>query len=146
MTTVQKIEKLLTMRDCDMCYAVPGEHNIIDVINPETGLSWYNGKNLEQIQARYPGAVIMSVDDWSKSVAADQDAPVTWGETTEDRYYEMLEALPPAYMGNLGFLVGEPWDHHVITGQPRFAAYRCIKGKFLESSRPMTIKEFKTLP
>ena len=68
--------------------------------------------------------------------------PIEWHETTREKYWEMLEVLPPAAMGGGGFLVGEPWDHHAITGQPRFAGYAEKQGKYWEADRPMTRKEF----
>ena len=41
---------------------------------------------------------------------------ITWIETTEERYYEMLGVLPPASQGSMigahGFQVGEPMDHN----------------------------------
>ena len=36
---------------------------------------------------------------------------MTWKRTTEAKYDEMLEILPPALWTGLGFLVGEPLDH-----------------------------------
>jgi len=69
--------------------------------------------------------------------------PVVWTETTAERFEEMLTVLPPAIMLAGNFLVGEPWDHHAVTGRPRFAAYRFQDRKYYEASRPMTVKEFK---
>lgn len=133
----------------ETAFAVPGESSLIDVINPATGKSWIEGETLEQIRLRYPTAEIVNVSEWCAAKAARQDEPVTWAETTEEHFFEMLECLPPAYQtgGEKGgaFLVGEPWDHHATTGRPRFAAYREIGDKFLKASRPMTVKEFKEL-
>lgn len=128
-----------------MAFAVPGENSLIDCINPDTGLSWIERENLEQIRKRYPLAEVVNIDDWCKAKAARQDTPIAWSEVTEERYFEMLEVLPPAIMTPLGFLVGEPWDHHAVTGQPRYAAFTAKFGKYYEASRPMTIKEFKSL-
>lgn len=72
-------------------------------------------------------------------------APVTWTECTEEVYSDMLDVLPPAAMKGGSFLVGEPWDHHAMTGQPRFAAYIKRQGKFFTASRPMTRAEFLAL-
>jgi len=64
-----------------MCYAVPGEYNIIDLVNPGTGKSEINGENLEQIR---------------------------WDEVEEEKYQYAFECLPPAVMGGGAFMVGEP--------------------------------------
>jgi hypothetical protein len=69
---------------------------------------------------------------------------ITWTKTTEDKYQEMLEILPPAAWTSLGFLVGEPWDHNA-EGYARYEAYAEVNGKYLVSTKPMTIGEFKKL-
>lgn len=140
--TTEKIEKLISLRDCKQAFAVPGEDNIIDLVHPITGHGVYSNETLEEIGIRYPGAEVVNFDDWMKAKAAKQDCPVTWAETTEAKYWEMLEVLPPAFHNDFGFLVGEPWDHHATSGAPRFAAYRQKDGKFFVASRPMTRREF----
>lgn len=66
-------------------------------------------------------------------------------KTTEEKYWEMLEVLPPEIMTGYGFLVGEPMDHNA-NGYPRFAAFvEYPIGTFFESTGPMTISEFKAL-
>lgn len=85
----------------------------------------------------------MSIDDFCRAKAARQDTAIQWSETTEEMYWEMLEVLPPAVMLPIGFLVGEPCDHHAGNGQPRFQAYVKADGKHWAASRPMTVKEFK---
>lgn len=75
---------------------------------------------------------------------------ITWIETTEERYYEMLGVLPPASQGSMlganAFQVGEPMDHNE-RGQPRFSAFkeevRVMGSKFYESAEPLTFREFK---
>lgn len=124
------------------CFAVPGEGNIIDTINAETGRSQINGENLEEIRRRYPRAEVMALNDWTTQRAALQNTPVTWNETTEEVYHEMLEVLPPAAWHNGAFLVGEASDHSYSTGRPRFECFRQRAGQFHGSSRPMTHKEF----
>lgn len=73
--------------------------------------------------------------------------PVEWKECTEERYWEMLECVPPAVMGGGGFMVGEPYDHiqDAETGKwvPTFHAFRKIAGKHYAASAPMTIREFR---
>ena len=138
-------QQKLFVWDCDDCYAVPGDDSIIDVINPVTGLSWYAGETLEQIQLRHPGAIKMSLEWYSAAKALRQDTPVVWMEVNEEHYTTMLEILPPAFWGNQGFLVGEAADHHASSGLPRYAAYRVIDGIYMAADRPMTIAEFKAL-
>ncbi len=66
-------------------------------------------------------------------------------KTTEARYWEMLEVLPPEIMTGYGFLVGEPMDHN-SRGQPRFSAFvEYPAGTFFESVEAMTVGEFKAV-
>ncbi len=130
-------------------YAIPGEHSIIDVIDPETGLTAVLGQTYLEVQTRYPNAERISLDDWTAQRAAQQDTAIVWTRTTRRKYWEMLEVLPPAYWKGGAFLVGEPTDHHARTGQPRFAAY-WQRGSsedfaiYLVASRPLTARELKT--
>lgn len=125
------------------CFAVPGESNIIDCVHPETGLSVCYKQTLEQVQERHPGAQLFSLDDWCAARAASQDGPITWSETTAEAVQEMLNVLPPAISGCGGFLVGEPWDHHAVTGRPRFQGLATRFGKYYASNRPMTVQEYR---
>ena len=67
-------------------------------------------------------------------------------ECSEERYNEMLEALPPALWLSKGFLVGEPFDHRTckVTNVVRasYAAFFQHKGKFYEGGN-MTVSEFR---
>lgn len=127
------------------CFAVPGSHTIVDLVHPLTGVTLHYGKTLADCQAEYPGAILMTVEEHCGAKAARQDTPVEWTEETEERHWEMLEVLPPACMIGGGFLVGEPGDHHALSGQPRFEAHIKRDGKYWVASRPMTRKEFKAL-
>lgn len=69
---------------------------------------------------------------------------ISWLQTDERRYFEMLGVLPPELSVAGGFLVGEPHDHDPETGRPRFDAYRLRDGVFEVSERPITKKEFLT--
>ena len=131
--------------DCKYCIAVPDGENMVDVLHPETGLTVCYGKTLDDVRKEpgYEKAEIMLVDDFCAAKAKRQDSPITWTETTEERYFEMLEVLPPAMMLGGDFLVGEPWDHHAISGEPRFAAYRQRGDKFYTANRPITRFELK---
>lgn len=70
-----------------------------------------------------------------------------WKHSTESRYWDMLEALPPAEMNSLGFLLGEAADHRTctVTGRvaERFSAFVRIDGKFYESVQPLTVVEYR---
>ncbi len=121
-------------------FAVPGEL-IIDIAHD--GKSGIYGQTLEEVRTRHPNAIAMTLGEFCKGKAVQQDTPIQWEETTEERYWDMLEVLPPAYMNKAGFLVGEPWDHHAISGLPRFQAFTGKAGKFHAASRPMTVPEFR---
>ena len=128
------------------CFAIRGR-TIIDVINPITGKTAIYGKTLEECRQEegYEQAERMTIDEFCQSKAEAQDVPITWEPTTEARYYESLECLPPAAYGANGFLVGEPWDHHAMTGRPRYQAFIHNGDQYLVSSRPMTKAEFKAI-
>ncbi len=72
---------------------------------------------------------------------------VNWKQTTEERYWEMLGALPPALMEGGGFLVGEPMDYRTCTVEGRvLATYEAFferDEKFFQADHPLTIPEFK---
>jgi hypothetical protein len=72
-------------------FYVPGKTGIIDAcIN---GRGQYSGETLEQIQMRYPGALLGELDTVAREAEESfKSAPV---EITEERYWEMLEVLPP---------------------------------------------------
>ena len=125
----------------DECIAIRGA-TILDVINPATGLTAIYGKTLADCQCEEPTAERMTIDEFCQGKAALQDAPVVWEPVSEERYDEMLEVLPPAAYGSGGFLVGEPWDHHTLTGRPRYQAFIKRGHEYLTSNRPMTKAEF----
>lgn len=126
-----------------LCFCVPDANSIIDVLRAD-GRGQYSGETLEEIRTRCPGAAVRTLDEYCTDKANEQDSPITWTETTEDTYWEMLEILPPAAMARGGFLVGEPMDHHAVSGQPRFAGYIQRGQLFFEASRPLTEAEFRS--
>jgi hypothetical protein len=144
-TLTEKIGSLLEKEQIKSthCFAVPGKDNVIDDVHPLTGRGTWSGETLDQIQLRHPGAAVVSWDDWKRAKAATQDAPVEWQECTEERYEEMMNVLPPAEYSRHGFLVGEPWDHHAMTGCPRYSAFIMRGCRHYASSRPMTVVEFR---
>jgi hypothetical protein len=143
--TQSKSGRVLSSRDCTHCFAVPGSDSMIDLVHPITGRSCCFDRTLEQVQEWEPGAVVMSVDEYIASKAARQDSPIEWRETTEERYDDMLGVLPPAAWQLGAFLVGEPYDHHAATGQPRFECFVSRRGQYCVSSRPITRAEFATV-
>lgn len=68
---------------------------------------------------------------------------VAWKEITEQRYDEMLGAVPPVLQMAKGFLVGEAVDLDPTSGNPRFAAFINHEGRFYECSQPMTRGQFR---
>lgn len=42
---------------------VPGRLGIVDALHPDDGLSLWGGKSLEELRAKYPGAVVGTWDD-----------------------------------------------------------------------------------
>ena len=124
---------------------------MIDTIDSETGLTHIYRKTLEQVRAEqntwadYSKAERMTIEAFCQSKAAAQETPITWHPTTEEIYNRMLECLPPASWTDKGFLVGEPDDHHAITGQPRYQAFLKRGNDYLKSNRPLTKAEFRAL-
>jgi len=129
----------------ELCFAVPGADSIVDVIDPETGRSRCYGRTLDEVRAESPGAEIMTLDAHCAAKAARQDTPLAWVGTSEARYHEMLEVLPPAAQLGSAFLVGEPYDHHALTGRPRFSCFKREAGLYFRSSRPMAFAEFRLM-
>jgi hypothetical protein len=124
------------------CYASRERSIIIDTIR-EDGLTTYSRLSEEQIKAKYPSAYRTTIDEFCAWKGAQQRTPITWSETTEEFYMEMMGAVPPALWLTYGFLVGEPADHESDTGKPRYDGFKQKDGKFYTSSRPMTRAEFK---
>lgn len=70
---------------------------------------------------------------------------------TYERWWEMLEVLPPLAWVSKGFLVSEPWSHREckVTGAYR-ATYRAMVGSdagnpCFESTAGLTVPEWKAL-
>jgi len=136
----------MNMTDCKECFASKARQTIIDVLHPKTGLTVCFGKTLEQVRDEYPDAEKMTVDKFCAWKAERQLTPIEWKPTTEDRFNEMLEVLPPAlwlHGAGGGFLVGEAMDHDAGSGKPRFEGFRQSGGHCYQGSRPMTRDEFR---
>lgn len=143
---IEKLEKLANLSaaaDDLNVIAIPGQNSIIDTVDQTTGRTRINGRTLEEVQQREPGAVLMSFESWRAAAAERQNTPITWSRVTRHQYSDALEVLPPIDFDGRNFLVGEPYDHSFTTGAPRFVAYREIAGVYVVSSRPMTRVEFR---
>ncbi len=67
----------------------------IDYVNPLNGCRGvYSNETLEQVQVRYPGAKRMEIDAHIQAKETALCAPPPT-EITEEKYWDMLEALPP---------------------------------------------------
>ena len=117
--------------------------SIIDAVNPATGRSWINDQTLEQMQARYADAIIEPFDAWAARKAATQDRPIIWEPVNPEQYSEALDIIPPIMFTGYGFMIGEVSDHHALTGQPRYQAYRQRHGQHYASSRAITRAEMR---
>jgi hypothetical protein len=133
------------MTDTTEVYAVPGKGSIIDTINPATGLTSCFAESAAEVLERNPDAVRMTWIDWSNAAIKLQQTPLRWRSVSEAQYHEMLEVLPPASWKRGAFLVGEPWDHCIATGAPRFAVYVAHGGKHYTADRPITKAEFSAM-
>jgi hypothetical protein len=80
----------------DHLVADSGEQ-VIDTFDTEKGITTFSKETLEQVKERYPEAKVMTWDEWdvmhddwlNKNVLTPPQ------RISEDRFYEMLETLPP---------------------------------------------------
>jgi len=72
---------------------------------------------------------------------------MTYHDTTEEQYFDMIGAVPPAAYGAGGFLVGEASSFRVcrITGREAYIyeAFFDLDGRYRQADEPMTIDEFR---
>ena len=147
MTKVQALIETdrFTVTDNSPCFVSKRSGTVIDFVNPSTEKTLYYSKNLETCRETYLDAEMMTLGEWCEWKAAQQRTPIAWEEVTEERFYDMLECLPPA-AGTKGwreFLVGEPYDHDALSGEPRYQGFRRTSSGYFASSRPMTVTEFR---
>ena len=142
---LQKADREISINDCPDCFTVPGDFAAIDIVHPFTGRGVYPGETLQEIQARYPGAVVMTIDKACEEKAKLQRTPITWEPSTYEAFDYGLCVLPPAIWIGGAFMVGEPYDHDAGNGQPRFQAYRERGDIYERASRPMTRAEFREI-
>lgn len=133
----------ITTADCKTGFATATQ--LVDLIHPQTGRSLHRNQTLDEIRVRYPGAEVISVEAFCAAKGARQDEPIEWQEITEEKYWDMLEAVPPAAMIGGHFLMGEPMDHHAVSGLSRYSAIIMRDGKYFTSSRPVTLPEFRAI-
>lgn len=126
------------------CVAVPGQDSLIDIVGPD-GRTAINRETLEEVRKRHPHAELMTIEQFFNDKAARQEIPLIWEDTDKETYDSMLNCLPPARWIGGAFLVGEPMDHHAITGRARFSAFKQEGEKYYASNRPLTIAEFEQL-
>ncbi len=91
----------MNWEDCTHCFYKPAPAGkvgtIIDFVNPNTQRSAINAETLEQVQERYPGAVVMEI---AAATAAREAGLLTEpAACTRERFVEALEILPPANWG-----------------------------------------------
>lgn len=141
---MNKEPKKISIMDCHEVFAIPGADNIIDCVNPQTGRTWHYGLSLDEMREREkkPEIQKLNFEAFLADKAKRQKSPVEWTETTEEKYQEMLEVLPPAAWHGGGFMVGEAYDHCAATGKPRFQAFKRKDGKHFKANRPMSHAEF----
>lgn len=85
----------------------------------------------------------MNKPNYGKLSADAINASLSIEEVTEERYYEMLNVLPPERMRGGAFLVGEPFDHNG-NGEPRFDYYYAKDGRYYNGGL-LTAREFDVL-
>lgn len=124
-------------------YAVPGAQNIIDTIDPVTNLTSCFGRTAAEVAEREPLAVRMTWDEFLSAAAERQHTTITWMPSSQADYLDMLNVLPPAMWIGGAFLVGEPTDHDMSNGAPRFAAYWERHGAYYVANRPLTRAELR---
>ena len=90
------------------CFAQMSTLTAIDEVHPVTGLSGIRGETLERVRQRYPGAEIMTWDDF---IARKESALTTTPtEIDEERWFYALEVLPPHRWDN-----GKDWNSFHIS-------------------------------
>ena len=88
------------------------------------------------------GVDLVSPPVWGELWDALQETPAKWVETTEEMYWEMLEALPPKRQDAQKFLVGEA--HHTDAhGVDVHACFKEHNGRFF--ARYATLAEYADL-
>lgn len=137
----------ISINDNTQCFVSKTSGTMIDIINPSSGKTFYFSRTRDDLLAKgYKDVEIMTIGEWGEWKAAQQRTPISWDEEiTGERFYRMLECLPPA-AGTNGwkeFLIGEPCDHDALSGEPRFDGFRRVGNRYFASSRPLTVTEFR---
>ena len=118
------------------CFYVPGSLSIVDTTYMRDGQTYgtYSHETLDQIKARYPGAILTDYETASPMIDATEKAnfkhpPV---EITEERFFEMLEVLPPQDWQRTK--EGESFKLMERTSGVYTAIFACVAGKYYELS------------
>lgn len=75
------------------CFVQPETFTIIDTVHPVTGRSVCFGHTLEEIQRRYPGAIVGNFDEWCHK--REESFLTEPEEISEEQWNAMLNVLPP---------------------------------------------------
>lgn len=88
---------MTTLNECTECWYVPGELHMVDVIVPETGLTWCMGRDEASVKADHPEAQRMAIEyaceQIDAAVSAKYVKPVS--EIREADFNYALDVLPP---------------------------------------------------
>lgn len=80
--------------------------------------------------------------EWSELWDAMDAYPAEWIPTTEDLYWQMLEAVPPRAHSGGRFLVGEPQRHNE-DGKAVHACFKQVGNSYF--ARYLTVAQFGTV-
>ena len=115
------------------CLYVPGELYLVDEFNKETNKSRYGQKTFEELKEVYPTLVCVEHSEAFELIAkAVQDKYVLpKGDVIDkDRWYEMLEILPPCRWGSFNgvefFHVSERLIYNVVGWYTKDSLGNCV--------------------
>lgn len=120
----------ISLSDCHDCYYVPGAFNIIDVINPLSGLTVFTKETHDEVRKRHPSAIRTTVDDASKLINGSAKSEPQ--EITHEEWDDALNVLPPLrWINRMGaetfrmseFYCGTVTNTYVRIGE-RYAKWR----------------------
>lgn len=79
---------------------------------------------------------------WGELWDAMKASPDEWIETTEEMFFEMLEAVPPRKQGENKFLVGEAARHNE-QGEAVYSCFKQVGAKFY--AKDMTVAQYASV-
>ena len=88
---------MATISECKEVWYVPGALHVVDMIDPETGLTWCNGRDEAEVLSIHPEAKRTSLEDASKQISVAEAFRYVKGvsEIRRSDYWYALEVLPP---------------------------------------------------